>query len=86
MGWELNIALMPYDARFRMHRRAMLEYLSQSRTPEFRLLQREGASKLPLDLLDTPDAFFDHNRKYVPFTAIARTTSPHPVTGSCLAW
>jgi hypothetical protein len=86
MGWNPTIALMPYDARFRMHRRAMLEYLSPVQTAEFRPLQREGASKLLLDLLDTPDAFFDHNRKYVPFTVSAHSTSPHPVTGSCLVW
>jgi cytochrome P450 len=86
MGWERNIALMPYGDRFRMHRRAIMEHLSPARTPEFRPLQREGACKLLLDLLDTPDAFFDHNRKYVPFTVSAHRKSPYPVTGSCLAW
>jgi cytochrome P450 len=86
MGWNSNIAIMPYNARFRMHRRVFLEYFSPSRTAEFRPLQREGACKLLLDLLDTPNAFFDHNRKYVPFTVSAYSTSLHPVTGSYLVW
>ncbi|PCH38751.1 cytochrome P450 [Wolfiporia cocos MD-104 SS10] len=65
MGWDTQTAFMPYGPTWRMHRR-WLQNLLQARTisVKFRDLQYREANKLLFRLLQAPDGFLSHIRRF----------------------
>ncbi|KAA1466823.1 cytochrome P450 [Dentipellis sp. KUC8613] len=64
MGWDSVITNMPYGERFRKHRRLIQDHFNQQAALEFRPLQRRESCLLLAGLLDAPDAFDRHVRRF----------------------
>ena len=63
MGWDSSLPQLPYGPRFRKHRRLILDHFNKS-VNSFRSTQRDEAYILLRDLLETPDAFLQHIRRW----------------------
>ncbi|RXW15361.1 hypothetical protein EST38_g10493 [Candolleomyces aberdarensis] len=57
MGWDFNVAFMPYGARWRKNRRVAQHSLSPVATKEYRPYITKSTRKLLKRLLDDPDPF-----------------------------
>lgn len=61
MGWEWAPTLMPYGARWRMHRRAFQSHLGQGTlSSHLQALQHRANVKLLVGLLRSPEEFMQH--------------------------
>lgn len=64
MGWGETVVLMPYNERFKNYRRLLKVGLSTQVTREYwPLMEKEIAREL-VRLLDSPDAYVQHFRRY----------------------
>jgi hypothetical protein len=63
MGWDSSLPQLPYGPRFRKHRRLILDHFNRG-VNSFRPTQRNEAYILLHDLLETPDAFLQHIRRW----------------------
>ncbi|ETW79741.1 cytochrome P450 monooxygenase 105 [Heterobasidion irregulare TC 32-1] len=64
MGWDSVLTNLPYGERFRKHRRLIQEAFSPQAILAFRPLQRMEACTLLLGLLESPDSFMGHVRRF----------------------
>ncbi|PCH43939.1 cytochrome P450 [Wolfiporia cocos MD-104 SS10] len=65
MGWDRNLAILPYGDTWRMHRRWFQNgFLARSALDGYRHLQQREVYNLLSRLLETPDAFLEHIRGY----------------------
>ena len=76
MGWDSVLTNLPYGERFRKHRRLIQEAFSPQAILAFRPLQRMEACTLLLGLLESPDSFMGHVRRFAYFEE----------TTGCSAW
>lgn len=78
MGWDSSLPQLPYGPRFRKHRRLILDHFNRD-VNSFRPTQRDEAYILLRDLLETPDAFLQHIRRWsdppIPFAYSPRLTA-----------
>jgi hypothetical protein len=63
MGWDSSLPQLPYGPRFRKHRRLILDHFNRG-VNSFQPTQRDEAYILLRDLLETPDAFLQHIRRW----------------------
>ena len=63
MGWDSSLPQLPYGPRFLKHRRLILDHFNKS-VNSFRTTQRDEAYILLCNLLETPDAFLQHIRRW----------------------
>ncbi len=63
MGWDASLPQLPYGPRFRKQRRLILDHFNRS-VNAFQPTQRDEAYILLRDLLETPDAFLRHIRRW----------------------
>ena len=63
MGWDSSLPQLPYGPRFRKHRRLILDHFNRG-VNSFQPTQRDEALILLRDLLETPDAFLQHIRRW----------------------
>lgn len=77
MGWDSSLPQLPYGPRFRKHRRLILDHFNRG-VNSFRPTQRDEAYILLRDLLETPDAFLQHIRRFAAGT-IMKITYGHTV-------
>jgi len=63
IGWDHNVGLLPYNARFRETRRLMRGVLGPGAVGVFGELQEEECMKFLGKLLDTPEMFLAHIRQ-----------------------
>ena len=63
MGWDSSLPQLPYGPRFRKHRRLILDHFNRA-VHSFRPTQRDEAYILLRGLLETPDAFLQHIRRW----------------------
>ncbi|KAI0297971.1 cytochrome P450 [Russula brevipes] len=77
MGWDASLPQLPYGPRFRKHRRLIREYFIGS-VSTFRSTQRREAYVLLGGLLESPDAFLQHIRRFAAGT-IMKITYGHTV-------
>ena len=63
MGWDSSLPQLPYGPRFRKHRRLILDHFNRD-VNSFQSTQRDEAYILLRDLLETPDAFLQHIRRW----------------------
>ena len=66
MGWDSSLPQLPYGPRFRKHRRLILDHFNRG-VNSFQPTQRDEALILLRDLLETPDAFLQHIRRWSDF-------------------
>jgi hypothetical protein len=78
MGWDAALPQLPYGPRFRKQRRLILDHFTRG-VNSFRPTQRNEAYVLMRDLLETPDAFLRHIRRWndsrIPYTHNSPLTS-----------
>ncbi|KAI0276059.1 cytochrome P450 [Russula aff. rugulosa BPL654] len=77
MGWDSSLPQLPYGPRFRKHRRLILDHFNRD-VNSFQSTQRDEAYILLRDLLETPDAFLQHIRRFAAGT-IMKITYGHTV-------
>ncbi len=66
MGWGETVVLMPYNERFKNYRRLLKVGLGTQVTREYwPLMEKEIAREL-IWLLDSPNAYVQHFRRYHP--------------------
>lgn len=63
MGWDASLPQLPYGPRFHKQRRLILDHFTRG-VNSFRPTQRNEAYVLLRGLLETPDAFRQHIRRW----------------------
>ncbi|PCH36253.1 cytochrome P450 [Wolfiporia cocos MD-104 SS10] len=65
VGWNRNLAIMPYGDTWRMHRKWFQNaFLARNSLNGYRHLQQREAYNLLIRLLEAPDAFLAHIKSY----------------------
>lgn len=64
MGWGETVVLMPYNERFKNYRRLLKVGLNTQVTREYWPLMEKEIAREMVWLLDTPDAYVQHFRRY----------------------
>ncbi|EGN94698.1 hypothetical protein SERLA73DRAFT_187752 [Serpula lacrymans var. lacrymans S7.3] len=64
MGWESVVTQMPYGDRFRRHRRLIQDHFSRSMVESFRPIQTQEVHNLLNGLLENPELFSTHIRRF----------------------
>ncbi|KAH9986195.1 cytochrome P450 [Russula compacta] len=77
MGWDASLPLLQYGPRFRKQRRLITDHFTRD-LHSFRQTQRSEAYVFLLGLLETPDAFLQHIRRFAAGT-IMKITYGHTV-------
>ncbi|KAI9509896.1 cytochrome P450 [Russula earlei] len=77
MGWDASLPQLPYGPRFRKQRRLILDHFTRGLS-SFRPTQRTEAYVLLRGLLQSPDAFLQHIRRFAAGT-IMKITYGHTV-------
>ncbi|PPQ81783.1 hypothetical protein CVT25_013670 [Psilocybe cyanescens] len=62
MGWDFNVALMPYGDAWRQHRRLCQQNFNPQAVRKYEPLQTEKVQRFLRSLLDTPEEFETHNK------------------------
>ncbi|KAJ7495387.1 cytochrome P450 [Mycena latifolia] len=60
MGWDFNVALMPYGDTWRINRRLFNQTFNTKAARQYRPLELTASRALLQRLVDRPDSFFDH--------------------------
>lgn len=63
MGWDASLPLLQYGPRFHKQRRLITDHFTRD-LRSFRQIQRSEAYVFLLGLVETPDAFLQHIRRY----------------------
>ncbi|KAI9449001.1 cytochrome P450 [Lactarius psammicola] len=77
MGWDASLPQLPYGPRFRKQRRLIQDHFTKG-VHSFRPTQRTETRTLLRGLLETPDAFLQHIRRFAAGT-IMKITYGHTV-------
>ncbi|KAH9478395.1 Cytochrome P450 monooxygenase 98 [Psilocybe cubensis] len=62
MGWDFNVALMPYGDMWRQHRRICQQNFNPQAVRKYESLQTEKVQRFLRSLLETPQDFETHNK------------------------
>lgn len=65
VGWNRGLGYSPYGERFKEFRRMFHQTMGPRQTLELMPLQKWGAAKFMLRLLEYPEGFIEHARQYV---------------------
>ncbi|KAF8959261.1 cytochrome P450 [Flammula alnicola] len=64
MGWERNVALIPYGDDWRMHRKICQQNFRQEAAPKYYPIQLEKVKQFLRGLLESPERFEDHSKMF----------------------
>lgn len=67
MGWEINVAIMPYGDVWRRHRRVFQNNFNKKAVQNFEPVQTKKVRELLQGLLRAPEKFEAHSKMYPPF-------------------
>lgn len=70
MGWEFNVALMPYGDEWRQHRRVCQQHFNPQTARKYESLQMEKVRGFLQSLIETPKQFDAHNKVWANLTWI----------------
>ncbi|KAF9462161.1 cytochrome P450 [Collybia nuda] len=81
MGWDWDMAHMPYSDRWRQHRKMFHQYFRPQAVPAYQQIQVEATTTLLRQLLEAPDDFREHIRQHAA-SAILRVVYGYDVKSS----
>ncbi|KAF8957569.1 cytochrome P450 [Flammula alnicola] len=64
MGWERNIALIPYGDDWRIHRKICQQNFRQEAAPKYHPIQLDKVKQFLRGLLESPERFEDHSKLF----------------------